>query len=148
MALAHVCASLSPPLSPTIYVPAGISPLKEARLRQAGATLLSVGTDCVEAELAARAAAKEGGACYVSPYNDPDVVAGQATLGLELMCQLRRGQLDAVFVPVGGGGLIAGVAQVLKVCPAFTPRSRRRLLFCAPPPFSRPPSLFGRDNCA
>ncbi len=79
-----------------------------------GADLRLVGTDCLEAELAARAAAAAAGAVYVSPYNDPWVMAGQGTLALELLAERRRGGLDVVLVPVGGGGLIGGVASVLK----------------------------------
>lgn len=83
--------------------------------------VFQVGADCVEAELAGRAAAEASGATYVSPYNDLQVVAGQGTISLELLAELGPGRLDAVFVPVGGGGLIAGIAAVLKAAsPAIT----------------------------
>lgn len=79
------------------------------------------GTDCLESECeAARVAAVEG-CCYASPYNDARVVAGQGTIGLELLAQLPAGVAAAdvvVFVPVGGGGLISGIAGVLKAASA------------------------------
>lgn len=84
------------------------------KLTSLGAELHLYGTDCLEAELAARAAADASGAAYVSPYNDLWVMAGQGTLALELLASRRRGQLDVVLVPVGGGGLIGGMASVLK----------------------------------
>lgn len=68
----------------------------------------------MQAELRARADAEASGATYVSPYNDPAVVAGQGTVGLELLLALRGGQLGAVLVPVGGGGLVGGIAAMLK----------------------------------
>ena len=49
---------------------------------------------------------------FVSPYNDPEIIAGQATIGIELLEQLT--DLDVVLVPVGGGGLISGIAGYLK----------------------------------
>ena len=55
----------------------------------------------------------EGGATYIHPYDDLDVIAGQGTIGMELLRQMPRG-MEAVFVPVGGGGLIAGIAAYLK----------------------------------
>lgn len=54
----------------------------------------------------------EKGYCFIHPFNDPDVIAGQGTIGLEIMEQLPNA--DAVIVPVGGGGLIAGVAYTVK----------------------------------
>lgn len=55
---------------------------------------------------------KESGATFIHPFNDPDVIAGQGTIGLEILNQLP--EVDAVIVPVGGGGLIAGVAFAVK----------------------------------
>ena len=69
-----------------------------------------VGENCVEAEQHAHAFARDGGHVWVSPYNDPDVVAGQGTVAVELTTQLE--DFDTVLVPVGGGGLIAGIAVV------------------------------------
>jgi len=57
--------------------------------------------------------ARERGLTFVHPYDDPDVIAGQGTIGFEILTQ-HQGALDAVFVPVGGGGLIAGIALYIK----------------------------------
>src|SRR5690606_22126307 len=56
---------------------------------------------------------EEKGMVYVHPYDDPDVIAGQGTVGMEILRQVT-GPLHAVFVPVGGGGLAAGVAAYIK----------------------------------
>ncbi len=56
---------------------------------------------------------KESGATFIHPFNDPDVIAGQGTIGLEILNQLP--EVDAVIVPVGGGGLISGVAYAVKM---------------------------------
>src|SRR5205823_12224062 len=62
--------------------------------------------------LAARRAAAESGKTFISPYNDPDVIAGQGTIGVELYGQVP--ELDSVFAAVGGGGLIGGIGSYLK----------------------------------
>lgn len=103
-----------------IWVADQISPAKMAALRRRGADLRVVaGGDPGGIELLARRAAEESGRTYVSPYNDPQVIGGQGTIAAELLRQL--GTFDAVFVPVGGGGLIAGIAGFLKeVAPQVT----------------------------
>ena len=68
--------------------------------------------DCLETELYAQRYAHENGLTYISPYNDPQVIGGQGTIGLELERQAEK--IDAVFVSVGGGGLISGIAGYLK----------------------------------
>jgi threonine dehydratase len=57
--------------------------------------------------------AREQGLAFVHPFDDPDVIAGQGTIGMEI-CRQSGGELDAIFVPVGGGGLIAGIAAYVK----------------------------------
>jgi threonine dehydratase len=52
---------------------------------------------------------------FVHPFDDPDVIAGQGTIGMEILRQ-HQGPIDAIFVPVGGGGLIAGIAAYVKRC--------------------------------
>jgi threonine dehydratase len=77
-----------------------------------GATVRLVGTSVEECVAAARERSEEGGLAFVHPFDDPDVVAGQGTLGLELLADLPR--LATVVVPVGGGGLVSGVAIAVK----------------------------------
>lgn len=96
----------------TVFVPEGASETKVAAMREYGAEVLFRGDDAVVAEARARERAEDDGLAYVSPYNDPEVIAGQGTVAAELVGQL--GCVDAVFVPVGGGGLISGVAGYLK----------------------------------
>ncbi|GAB1597363.1 uncharacterized protein LOC115229316 isoform X1 [Argonauta hians] len=95
-----------------IFVPETISPSKHDRLIANKATLTLFGADCMYAENAARKYSQEKGIPFVSPYNDIDVIAGQGTIGLEIFEELP--DIDNIFVPVGGGGLIAGIAAYLK----------------------------------
>ncbi len=95
-----------------IFVPEHVDPSKLTNIRRYGATIETHGTDPVETEVYARAYAVERGSTYVSPYNDPVVVAGQGTVGVELARQLEH--VDAVLVALGGGGLACGIAGVLK----------------------------------
>jgi threonine dehydratase len=96
-----------------VFVPATAAPAKLALLAASGAELTRVAGDPLEAELAAREAADAAGALLVAPYNDPQVILGQATIGLELLEQVPLAP-DALFVAVGGGGLISGVALALR----------------------------------
>jgi threonine dehydratase len=97
-----------------IFVPASAAPAKLARLRAAGVELIEQDGDPLRAELAARAFAEQSaGALLVPPYNDPQMILGAATLGLELLEDLREPP-DALFVAVGGGGLISGVALAVR----------------------------------
>lgn len=107
LALARAAAALRCPC--LVFVPEGADPTKVERIRLEGAEVRVAGADCLEAELAARRLAAAQGRPYVSPYNDPEVVAGQATLGREILCQVPR--VAAVFVALGGGGLAAGVGS-------------------------------------
>lgn len=100
-----------------VFVSSQVSPAKAGRIEALGARLTCAGADPLTAELAARKAAEASGRVFISPYNDLDVVAGQGTIGVELALQMP--DLDAVFVAVGGGGLIAGIGAYLKaVSPA------------------------------
>jgi len=109
-AVAHAGALAGVPV--TVYVTASASRSKTAAIQQLGAELIVVEGPPLEAELQARRRASETGKPYVAPYNDLDVVAGQGTVGMELVEQAPR--LDAVFIAVGGGGLIGGVGTALK----------------------------------
>jgi threonine dehydratase len=90
---------------------------KLAGIRSRGAELVVVDGPPLEAELAARRKAQADGLVYISPYNDLDVIAGQGTLGVELLKQ--EPGLDAVFIAVGAGGLIGGTGSAIK---ALNPR--------------------------
>src|SRR5262249_15220792 len=106
----HACRDLG--LRPTIVVPRTASSAKVTAIRRYHVDLLERGETYDQAEQAARSIERESGMTFVSPYNDPEVIAGQGTIGLELVAGVR--ELDAVVVPVGGGGLIAGVLIALK----------------------------------
>lgn len=95
-----------------IYTPQSASPLKLNNIEKLGGIVRKVDGDCVDAELTGRKIANEEGKNYISPYNDLEIVAGQGTLGLEISQQCA--ELDAVFVSVGGGGLISGTGGYLK----------------------------------
>ncbi len=95
-----------------IFVPEQTSPVKVEKIRATGADIQFFGTDGLDTEEHARQYASDHGMTYLSPYNDPEVIAGQGTCGVEIAEQLP--DVDAVFVAVGGGGLIGGVGAVLK----------------------------------
>ena len=96
---------------PTVFVPHGAAPSKVARIRSLGGRVEFHGEDSADTERHARVVADRTGQVFVSPYNDWDVMAGQGTIGVELLRQCPG--LDAVVVAVGGGGLIGGIAGYL-----------------------------------
>jgi threonine dehydratase len=83
------------------------------------------GDNCLDAEKRARQVAESSNRIFISPYNDFEVIAGQGTIGLELARQMDH--IDAVFIAVGGGGLLAGIATYLKSIDAKT-----RIVGCWP----------------
>ena len=95
----------------TVFVPATVPEVKARRIAAAGAEVVKTGSVYAEAELAAREFAARDRLYYVHAYNDPAVVAGQGTVGLEILEDIP--DCDAVAVPVGGGGLLAGVAGAI-----------------------------------
>ena len=95
-----------------VFVPEDAAATKVANIERLGASIRRQPGDPVEAEKAARQYAAANGMSYVPPYNDLDVVSGQGTIGLELVAELER--VDAVFVGLGGGGLISGIAAAVK----------------------------------
>ena len=86
--------------------------IKIEAVKELGARVILHGDSYDEALVHAQDLQKQHGYVYVHPFDDPDVIAGQGTIGMELLNQ--RGDLDVVFVPVGGGGLIAGIAAYIK----------------------------------
>jgi threonine dehydratase len=96
----------------TIVMPAYAPLIKVTSARRYGAEVILDGANYDEAYEQACARVTQSGAIFVHPFDDPRVVAGQGTLGLELLEQVEG--LDAVIAPVGGGGLIAGIGLALK----------------------------------
>ena len=95
-----------------IYLPENAEPAKVEALKHYGVELAFHGKGCLETELHARKQAEENGMAWVSPYNDPMVIAGQGTVGKEILEKLP--DVDTVLATVGGGGLISGVAAWVK----------------------------------
>jgi threonine dehydratase len=95
----------------TVYVPATVPDIKASRIVAAGAEVVKTGRVYADAERAAREFAAGQGRFYVHAYDDPAVVAGQGTLAAEIVADLP--ECDVVAVPVGGGGLLAGVSGAL-----------------------------------
>ncbi len=95
----------------TVYVPATVPDIKAARIMATGADVVKTGHVYADAERAAREFAAGRGLYYVHAYDDPAVVTGQGTLALEVVADLP--ECDVVAVPVGGGGLLAGVSGAL-----------------------------------
>ncbi len=99
-------------LKATIFIPSSAAPGKIEKLVALGADLHLVDGDSLQAELTGKAYAQEHGLPWVSPYNDLEVIAGQGTIGLELLSDLPH--IDKVYVTVGGGGLVSGIASWIK----------------------------------
>jgi threonine dehydratase len=96
----------------TIYLPGNVPPAKAAKLERWGARLIWAGEVWDDANAAALAAAQTEGLAYVHPFADPAVIAGQGTIGLEILEDAP--ETDLAMVAIGGGGLIAGAAIALK----------------------------------
>ncbi|HEU4388271.1 MAG TPA: threonine/serine dehydratase [Blastocatellia bacterium] len=110
LAVAHCSELLG--VAATIVVPESASQAKVNAISNYHVRLIKKGSEYYDAEKQALAMAHHSGQVFVSPYNDPLVIAGQGTVALEILEDLP--ELDAVVVPVGGGGLLAGVALALK----------------------------------
>ncbi len=109
---AVACAAKKLGVDCVVFVPEQTSSAKVEKIRHFGGDVRFFGTDGLDTEEHARAFAAEKGKFYLSPYNDEEVVAGQGTCGIEIVAALP--DLDAVFIAVGGGGLVGGVGSVLK----------------------------------
>lgn len=96
----------------TVFTPVDAPQAKLTAISRHGAELRAEGRDYDEAERLAKAFARETGAAFISPYNDADVIAGAATVALEIFEDSAG--TDALVVPIGGGGLISGMAAVAK----------------------------------
>ena len=108
-----------------VFVPENVASTKIDNIRNYNIPLEFYGVDCMRTELYAIEYAKQHNMVYLSPYNDMKVIGGQGTVGLELVNQLK--QIDVVLVPIGGGGLISGIAGFLK---AVSPKTK--IIGCLP----------------
>jgi threonine dehydratase len=109
-ATAHAMSKLG--VEGIVYVPEQTSSTKVSAIRESGIEVRFFGNDGLDTEVHARAHAERHRMQYISPYNDIDVVAGQGTCGVEIFADLPA--IDAVFIAVGGGGLISGTGAFLK----------------------------------
>lgn len=97
-----------------VCVPGRASPVKLAAIRRYGVQVEVMGADAEQTENLARQFAAARGMTYISPYNDLDVIAGQGTIGAEILGQLGGRPVHSVVAAVGGGGLISGIAATIK----------------------------------
>lgn len=95
-----------------VVVPKPTPKVKIDGIRQFGAELLLFGETYTEAERKAKELAQAEGKLYISPYNDPQIVSGHGTIGLEILKE--NAEVDIIVVPVGGGGLISGISIAAK----------------------------------
>ena len=112
IAMAYVSQKLGIPCD--IFVAEQTEATKVQRLQEMGASVHLYGTPGTEVETYARRIAEQNNKTYVSAYNDLDIIASQGTIGWEILEQIPNHYCDAVFVPIGGGGLIAGIAATMK----------------------------------
>jgi threonine dehydratase len=110
LGVAYAAAAFNVPA--TVYVPETANVFKVEAIRRLGARVVAAGRNYSGANAEALSAQRESGAVFVHAYDDPDVVAGQGTIATELLADLE--DFDSVLVPVGGGGLIGGIALYLK----------------------------------
>ncbi|MEE9342978.1 MAG: threonine ammonia-lyase, biosynthetic [Gammaproteobacteria bacterium] len=96
-----------------IVMPKTTPSIKVKAVQSMGGKTLLIGDTYDDAYVHARKLSEERELAFIHPYDDPDVIAGQGTVAMEILHQ-RRAPIDAVFVPVGGGGLIAGIAAYIK----------------------------------
>lgn len=96
-----------------IVMPRTTPNIKVDAVRRHGAKVVLIGDTYDEASVYAKSLVEEKGMIYIPPYDDPDVIAGQGTVAMELLRQ-HPAHIDAVFIPVGGGGLCAGMAAYIK----------------------------------
>ena len=108
-----------------VFVPKNASPGKTQAIETLGAEVHYFGDDPADTEAHARQFAEQNGLTYIPPYNDAQVIGGQGTIAVELVSELNK--LEMVFVALGGGGLISGIAGYLKSI-----HSRLDIIGCSP----------------
>ncbi|MCL2794043.1 MAG: threonine ammonia-lyase [Microbacteriaceae bacterium] len=126
-------------IAATIFMPAGVALPKLQATRAYGAETVLEGTTFNETLAAAQAFTERTGAVFIPPYDHEDVITGQATLGLEIIEQVP--DVETILVPIGGGGLISGVARAAKLHADATGRSIRIVGVQAENAAAYPPSL-------
>ncbi|MDQ6974806.1 MAG: pyridoxal-phosphate dependent enzyme, partial [Mariprofundaceae bacterium] len=107
-------------LKATIVMPRTTPEIKVKAVQAYGATVVLSGDSYSDASTHANDLCKQTGMTYIHPYDDPLVIAGQGTVAAEMLRQIPA-DLDMIFVPIGGGGLIAGIATY---CKAFSPNTQ------------------------
>ncbi|ORZ32634.1 threonine dehydratase [Catenaria anguillulae PL171] len=98
----------------TICMPVFAPKIKVDNVRRLGGHVVLSGSDFDECKQHMLQLAKDQGAVIIPPFDDPKVIAGQATVGMEILHQVKQDRLDAIFVCCGGGGLLAGIAAYVK----------------------------------
>lgn len=98
----------------TIVMPTFAPEIKVDSVKRLGAQVIQTGNDFDEAKRACFRLAEERNLTFIPPFDDPYVIAGQGTVGVEILKQVRQERLDAIFVCCGGGGLLAGIAAYVK----------------------------------
>ncbi|MSQ37922.1 MAG: threonine ammonia-lyase [Chloroflexi bacterium] len=116
LGVAHAAKHVGVPAC--VVLPYGVPLAKLTAIQRAGAEVVITGVDYDSAHAAAQALAKERGATYVHAFDDPDVIAGQGTVALEMLAD--QPDLDVIVVPVGGGGLLAGTVLAVAERPRRT----------------------------
>lgn len=108
-----------------VVMPSSALPVKRHAVEQYGARVITCKPDLDSRETTAAQVKQETGATFIAPYDDPDVIAGQGTVALELLEEIT--ELDAIVAPIGGGGLISGI------CAATSELSPSTRIFAAEP---------------
>jgi threonine dehydratase len=96
----------------TVYVPEAANQFKVEAIKRLGAKVVPAGRNYNDAYLEAMRHQEEGGATFIHAFDDPDVIAGQGSIAVEILRDLE--EFDTVLVPIGGGGLIGGIALYIK----------------------------------
>ena len=116
--IASACAARELNRKLTVVLPENVSPMKLEKIRSYGVEIVIHGAETGLAEQHAQKLASANSFEYISPYNDLDVIAGQGTIGLEILEQCQH--VDNVFISMGGGGLISGIGSVMKALSPHT----------------------------
>lgn len=124
LALATV-ALRCPGVQLILFVPKNASRSKIEKIKRYGVHIKEYGANACEAEAFAKRYARENDLVWISPYNDEEIIAGQGTVGMEIYEQLPT--VDAIFVTIGGGGLISGISSYFK-----SKNSKTQIIGCMP----------------